>query len=233
MSIAERLAEVRRRLTEAAGRAGRSADEVRLIAVSKTFPASFAEEAYAAGQRDFGENRLQELLEKKSHLPMDCRWHLIGPLQRNKVRKALAAGIQLIHAVDSMEVAGTISRIASEISAAPVQILLEVNVDGEASKHGFSAVELKGLWEKIVQLPLLDIRGLMCIPSPVEEAEYARPAFAALRKLAEDLQQCGPLPLPVLSMGMSSDFEVAIEEGATHVRVGSLIFGSRRYTSEI
>ena len=118
MSIAERLAEVRRRLTEAAGRAGRSADEVRLIAVSKTFPASFAEEAYAAGQRDFGENRLQELLEKKSHLPMDCRWHLIGPLQRNKVRKALAAGIQLIHAVDSMEVAGTISRIASEISAA-------------------------------------------------------------------------------------------------------------------
>ncbi len=230
MSIAERLDEVRCRIGEAAVRSGRTADAVRLVAVSKTMPSSAVAEAYAAGQRDFGENRLQELLDKKPLLPPDCRWHLIGPLQRNKVRKALNAGLQIIHAVDKVEVAAAISRIALEVSSVPVQMLLEVNVDGEASKHGFSAAELKRLWEEIVQFPMLDIQGLMCIPSPVEKAEYARPAFAALRALAEDLRQSGPLPLPVLSMGMSSDFEVAIEEGATHVRVGSLIFGSRCYS---
>lgn len=229
MSIAERLAEVRSRMAEAARRSGRDADAVHLVAVSKTMPASAVAEAYAAQQRDFGENRLQELLEKKPLLPADCRWHLIGPLQRNKVRKALAVGLQLIHAVDKMEVAAAISRIASEVSSAPVRVLLEVNVDEETSKHGFSAAELRRLWEELVRLPMLEIRGLMCIPSPVEKAEYARPAFTALRTLAEDLRQRGPLALPVLSMGMSSDFEVAIEEGATHVRVGSLIFGARSY----
>ena len=229
MNVAERLDEVRCRIAEAASRSGRPADAVQLVAVSKTVPASVVAEAYAAGQRDFGENRLQELLGKKTLMPTDCRWHLIGPLQRNKVRKALTAGLRLIHAVERMEIATAISRIAAEISSEPVQVLLEVNIDGEASKHGFSASELKGMWEKLVQLPMLDIQGLMCIPSPVEKAEFARPAFAALRTLAEDLRQRGPLSLPVLSMGMSSDFEVAIEEGATHVRVGSLIFGARSY----
>ena len=197
MNVAERLDEVRCRITEAASRSGRPADAVQL--------------------------------GKKTLMPTDCRWHLIGPLQRNKVRKALTAGLRLIHAVERMEIATAISRIAAEISSEPVQVLLEVNIDGEASKHGFSASELKGMWEELVQLPMLDIQGLMCIPSPVEKAEFARPAFAALRTLAEDLRQRGPLSLPVLSMGMSSDFEVAIEEGATHVRVGSLIFGARSY----
>ncbi len=229
MSIGERLAEVRARIDAAARRAGRSAEDVRLVAVSKTFSASAVAEAYAAGQRDFGENRLQELLEKKTSLPADCRWHLIGPLQRNKVRKALAAGLKLIHAVESVEVARAISRIAVESSLAPVQVLLEVNVDSEESKHGFSAEQLRSSWDELAGLPLLDIRGLMCIPSQVQQAELARPAFAALRDLAEEFRRRSSLPLPELSMGMSSDFEVAVEEGATLVRVGSLLFGSRSY----
>lgn len=229
MYIQDQLGEIRNAIARAATRAGRTAESVTLLAVSKTFPVSDIMQAYADGQRIFGENRLQEAMEKMPHMPQDCQWHLIGPLQRNKVRKALEQGFTLIQAVDSMKLASTISRIAGELGIT-ARILLEVNIDGETSKHGFHPAELEREWAALTELPGLDIRGLMCIPAPVDNPQDARPAFAALRKLAEQLRERGPLPLPELSMGMSHDFEVAVEEGATIVRVGSAIFGKRDYT---
>lgn len=229
MYIQDQLGEIRNAIAGAAERVGRAAESVTLLAVSKTFPASDIMQAYADGQRIFGENRLQEAMEKMPQMPQDCEWHLIGPLQRNKVRKALEQGFALIQAVDSMKLAATISRIAGELGIT-ARILLEVNIDGEASKHGFTPAELEQEWCALTELPGLDIRGLMCIPAPVDNPQDARPAFAALRKLAEHLRERGPLPLPELSMGMSHDFEVAVEEGATIVRVGSAIFGKRDYT---
>lgn len=226
MSIDLHLQNVLRQIAEAEARAGREPGSVSLLAVSKTFPPEDVAQAYSAGQRIFGENRLQEAMEKMPKLPSDCRWHLIGPLQRNKVRKALEQGFALIEAVHSQRLAETISRIAGELGVV-APILLEVNIDDEQSKHGFSPDELRQAWPELVQLPHLDIQGLMCIPAPVDSPEEARPAFAALRHLAEELRARGPLPLPTLSMGMSHDFTVAIEEGATHVRVGSAIFGGR------
>lgn len=226
MSIEKQLAEVRTRIAAAEQRSRRPAGSVTLLAVSKTFPAADVAQAYAAGQRLFGENRLQEAMEKMPALPADCSWHLIGPLQRNKVRKALEQGVALIQAVDSLKLAQAISRIAGELGKTAA-ILLEVNIDAECSKHGFSPEELRRQWADITALPHLDIQGLMCIPAPVDDPEQARPAFAALRHLAEELRARGPLPLPILSMGMSHDYTIAIEEGATLVRVGSFIFGKR------
>lgn len=228
MYIQDQLEEIRAAIAAAEQRVGRPAGSVTLLAVSKTFPVSDIMQAYADGQRVFGENRLQEAMEKMPQMPQDCVWHLIGPLQRNKVRKALEQGFGLIQAVDSMKLAAAISRIAGE-TGVTARILLEVNVDGEASKHGFTPEEIQEEWEALVTLPHLDIRGLMCIPAPVENPQDARPAFAALRVLAEKLRARGPLPLPELSMGMSHDFAVAVEEGATIVRVGSAIFGKRTY----
>lgn len=229
MYIQDQLEEIRSAIASAAARAGRSADSVTLLAVSKTFPVSDIMQAYADGQRIFGENRLQEAMEKMPQMPRDCEWHLIGPLQRNKVRKALEQGFTLIQAVDSLKLASAISRIAGELGKT-ARILLEVNIDGESSKHGFTPAQLGDEWEALTALPGLDIRGLMCIPAPVENPQEARPAFAALRRLAEQLRERGPLPLPELSMGMSHDFAVAVEEGATIVRVGSAIFGKRDYS---
>lgn len=229
MYIQDQLGEIRNAIAGAAERVGRAAENVTLLAVSKTFPVSDIMQAYADGQRIFGENRLQEAMEKMPQMPHDCEWHLIGPLQRNKVRKALEQGFALIQAVDTMKLAATISRIAGELGIT-ARILLEVNIDGEASKHGFTPHQLEEEWEALTKLPGLDIRGLMCIPAPVDDPQDARPAFAALRALAEQLRKRGPLPLPELSMGMSHDFEVAVEEGATIVRVGSAIFGKRDYT---
>ncbi|MBE6409691.1 MAG: YggS family pyridoxal phosphate-dependent enzyme [Akkermansiaceae bacterium] len=229
MYIQDQLGEIRKAISGAAARAGRTAESITLLAVSKTFPVSDILQAYADGQRIFGENRLQEAMEKMPQMPQDCEWHLIGPLQRNKVRKALEQGFALIQAVDSLKLAATISRIAGELGIT-AHILLEVNIDGEASKHGFTPQQLEEEWEALTELPGLDIRGLMCIPAPVDNPQDARPAFAALRTLAEKLRERGPLPLPELSMGMSHDFEVAVEEGATIVRVGSAIFGKRDYT---
>lgn len=229
MYIQDQLGEIRKAIAGAAARAGRTAESITLLAVSKTFPVSDILQAYADGQRIFGENRLQEAMEKMPQMPQDCEWHLIGPLQRNKVRKALEQGFTLIQAVDSLKLAATISRIAGELGIT-ARILLEVNIDGEASKHGFTPQQLEEEWEALTELPGLDIRGLMCIPAPVDNPQDARPAFAALRTLAEKLRERGPMPLPELSMGMSHDFEVAVEEGATIVRVGSAIFGKRDYT---
>ncbi len=228
MYIQDQLAEIRANIAAAEARANRPAGSVTLLAVSKTFPVADIMQAYADGQRLFGENRLQEAMEKKPQMPADCAWHLIGPLQRNKVRKALETGFTLIEAVDSLRLAEAIARIAGELgTVAP--ILLEVNVDGEESKHGFTPDGLATEWDTLCALPNLDIRGLMCIPAPTEDPEGARPAFRRLRALAEELRQRGPLPLPELSMGMSHDYAVAVEEGSTIVRVGSAIFGKRDY----
>lgn len=226
MYIQDQLEEIRADIAAAELRAGRPAGSVTLLAVSKTFPVSDIMQAYADGQRLFGENRLQEAMEKMPVMPADCTWHLIGPLQRNKVRKALEQGFALIEAVDSVKLAETISRIAGELSCT-ASVLLEVNVDGEESKHGFTPQELQDAWEHLITLPHLDIQGLMCIPAPTADPEDARPAFRRLRCLAEELRARGPLPLPELSMGMSHDYAVAVEEGATLVRVGSAIFGKR------
>lgn len=226
MYIEDQLAEIREKIAEAARRAGRAEDSVALLAVSKTFPVSDIMHAYDDGQRLFGENRLQEAMEKMPQMPRDCEWHLIGPLQRNKVRKALENGFALIEAVDSRKLAEAISRIAGELGVT-ARVLLEVNVDGEESKHGFTPDGLMEEWDALTALPNMEIRGLMCIPAPTEDAEGARPAFVALRRLAETLRARGPLPLPELSMGMSHDYAVAVEEGATIVRVGSAIFGKR------
>ena len=228
MYIQDQLAEIRAAIAAAERRAGRPAGSVQLLAVSKTFPVEDIMQAYNDGQRDFGENRLQEAMGKMPAMPADCTWHLIGPLQRNKVRKALEQGFSLIEAVDSLTLAECISRIAGELGTT-ARILLEVNVDAEDSKHGFTPQGLLDDWSALTALPHLDIRGLMCIPAPTEDPEGARPAFAALRGLAEKLRATGPLPLPELSMGMSHDFPVAVEEGATIVRVGSAIFGKRTY----
>ncbi len=229
MYIPEQLSEIRQLITDAELRSQRPAGSVKLLAVSKTFPCSDIIQAYEAGQLLFGENKLQEAMEKIPELPHDTSWHLIGPLQRNKVRKALQQGFALIEAVHSMRLAETISRIATELgTSAP--ILLEVNIDNEESKHGFSPEELLTSWDALTTLPSLDIRGLMCIPAPSEDAQDSRAAFASLRELAAELRTRGPLDLPELSMGMSHDFPIAIEEGATIVRVGSAIFGRRDYT---
>ena len=228
MYIREQLNEIRAGIAAAAARAGRPAESVRLLAVSKTFPVGDIMQAYEDGQRLFGENRLQEALAKMPQMPPDCEWHLIGPLQRNKVRKALESGITLLQAVDALKTAAAVSRVAGELGKT-MPVLLEVNIDGEASKHGFTPDELREQWAELVALPALEIRGLMCIPAPTEEAEGSRPAFAALRTLAQELRGRGPLPLPELSMGMSHDYAVAVEEGATIVRVGSAIFGRRDY----
>ena len=228
MYIQDQLAEIRAAIAAAERRAGRPAGSVQLLAVSKTFPVEDIMQAYNDGQRDFGENRLQEAMSKMPAMPADCTWHLIGPLQRNKVRKALEQGFSLIEAVDSLTLAECISRIAGELGTT-ARILLEVNVDAEDSKHGFTPQGLVEAWAALTALPHLDIRGLMCIPAPTEDPEGARPAFASLRALAERLRAQGPLPLPELSMGMSHDFPVAVEEGATIVRVGSAIFGKRTY----
>ncbi len=228
MHIAPQLTEIRAAIAAAERRAGRAPGSVTLLAVSKTFPVEDIMQAYGAGQRAFGENRLQEAMGKIPAMPQDCQWHLIGPLQRNKVRKALEQGFVLLEAVDSMRLAECISRIAGELGV-QAAILLEVNVDGEASKHGFTPEGLAAEWDALTALPHLDIRGLMCIPAPCADPEEARPAFHRLRALADELRARGPLPLPELSMGMSGDFAVAVEEGSTIVRVGSAIFGKRDY----
>lgn len=228
MYIQDQLREIRAAIAAAEARAGRAAGSVSLLAVSKTFPAADVQQAYDDGQRLFGENRLQEAMEKMPVLPPDCRWHLIGPLQRNKVRKALEQGFELIEAVDSLRLAETISRIAGELGCT-ARILLEVNIDAEPTKHGFRPEELEELWPQLTALPFLEIRGLMCIPAPAPTPEGSRPAFRSLRLLAKQLRARGPLPLPELSMGMSHDFPIAVEEGATIVRVGSAIFGKRSY----
>lgn len=223
--IDENLASVQSKIAAAAARSGRSAASVELVVVSKTFPAKVVREVVQAGHVLFGENRVQELLAKQPLLPSHLRWHLIGHLQSNKVRKVLPA-VEALHGVDTLDLARDIQRIAAETGHFP-QIFLEVNVAAEASKFGFSPEGIEACLEELLAMNRLQIQGLMCIPPPGRTAEDSRRYFVKLRTLRERLQsRCG-VPLPGLSMGMSGDFEVAIEEGATIVRVGSAIFGKR------
>ena len=227
MSIADNLARVRAELAEAATAAGRDPGSVTLVAVSKTWPASDVAEAVAAGQRVFGENKVQELLAKIPESPAGIEWHLIGHLQSNKVRKVLPH-CALIHSIDSIELARDVSRIAGELGII-ARVLLQVNVASDEAKFGFPVSVVKAGFPEILSLPHLEVRGLMTVPPFDEDPAAVRPHFAALRRLRDELAAEHGVGLPDLSMGMSHDCRIAIEEGATMVRVGSAIFGRRDY----
>lgn len=227
MSVERAIAEVRARIDAAARAASREPASVRLLAVSKTQPPEAVREAYATGQRDFGENYVQELEQKAKALSdlTDLRWHLIGHLQRNKAR-FVAPLVQMVHTVDSVELARELAKRRDAASTIePLQVLVEVSIAGEAQKHGTPPAELGALLDAIDALPALALRGLMCVPPLTEDAAESRPHFDRLRSLAE--QHGGRERLPELSMGMTHDLEHAVAAGATWVRVGTAIFGGR------
>jgi pyridoxal phosphate enzyme (YggS family) len=220
-----RLAQVRELVADAARKSGRNAEQIELVAVSKTHAAEKVQEAIEAGQLLFGESRVQEARAKIPLLPSRLRWHFIGHLQKNKIRHALSL-FELFHGIDSLVLAQEMERIAEEEGVRP-RVLLEVNVAGEASKHGFSPEALRRDLEAALSLGRLTIEGLMTLPPFAPEAEASRQYFIALRKLRDQLEAEFDVRLPQLSMGMSGDFPIAIEEGATLVRVGTAIFGER------
>jgi PLP dependent protein len=224
--IPDNLANVRQTISQAERAAGRPDGSVQLVAVSKTHPADVIQKAVDAGQLIFGENRVQEARAKIPELSSRIQWHLIGHLQSNKIRPALPL-FQLIHGVDSVELLADIDRIAAELGLFP-RILLQVNVAGEASKFGFSPAKLLEQVETIAGFKRANIEGLMTIPPLAPSPEHSRPYFVALRELRDRLARESGFPLPELSMGMSSDYGIAIGEGATIVRVGTAIFGERR-----
>lgn len=226
--VAQNLALVSQKLEQACRRAERDPKEVTLIAVSKTKPLPLLQEAYDAGCRDFGENKVQELVDKIEAMPKDIRWHMIGHLQRNKV-KYIIGKVFLIHSVDSLRLAEEISR-ESEKKQVTTSILVEVNVAQEASKFGLlSADAVADLITQIAALPHIAVKGLMTIAPYTENAEENRQYFQALKQLSVDIMQknIDNVSMDVLSMGMTGDYEVAAEEGATCVRVGTGIFGER------
>ncbi|MFN2507672.1 MAG: YggS family pyridoxal phosphate-dependent enzyme [Chthoniobacterales bacterium] len=223
--IAANLELVLSRTSAAAEKSGRTADQVQLVAVSKKQDAEKVRAAYDAGQPIFGESRVQEARAKIPLLPSAVRWHFVGPLQKNKIRHALPL-FELFHSIDSLALAQEIERIAAEEGLRP-RVLLEVNVAGEGSKIGFAPERLEREIEAMLQLGRVEIEGLMAIPPLAPKAEDSRPYFVGLRELRERLQQEFRVKLPQLSMGMSNDYPVAIEEGATLVRVGTAIFGER------
>lgn len=224
-SPAEAIAVVREKIVTAAKTAGRRPEEIDLVAVSKTHSPESVQLVAEAGQNVFGESRVQEARAKIPLLPGRLQWHFIGHLQKNKIRAALPL-FELFHSVDSLELAQQFQRVAEEEGQRP-RILLEVNVAGEASKFGFSPAAIQSQTEEILALDRLEIVGLMGMAPFAPEAELSRPYFERLRQLRDQLQTEGGIGLPHLSMGMSGDYVVAIEEGATLVRVGSAIFGSR------
>jgi PLP dependent protein len=224
-SIAENLARVRAQIAQAAAKANRNADDVELTAISKTHDAPKVREAIEAGQNLFGESRVQEARVKIPELPSNLRWHFVGHLQKNKIRHALPL-FELIHSVDSLALAQDINRIAEEDGLHP-RVLLEVNVAGEGSKFGFTPEKLREDLENLLALPRLSILGLMTIPPIADEAEAFRKYFVELRELRDRLQTEFHVDLAQLSMGMTQDFAIAVEEGATLVRVGTAIFGER------
>lgn len=226
-AISVNIAQVRERMARAADRAGRTPDSITLVAVSKTFPVEAIRAAYDAGLRHFGENRVQEWEAKRPTLTnLEATWHLIGHLQGNKARRA-AALFDRVDSVDSKALAQRLDAAAAS-EGKRLQVLIEVHLGDEATKSGAAEVDLPGVAESIVALPNLELRGLMSIPPFFEEAERARSYFQKLRGLREDLTRRLGFALPALSMGMSHDFEIAIEEGASEIRVGSAIFGTRR-----
>jgi len=226
-TIADHLAAVHERIRQAAERAGRDPAAVRLVAVSKTRPAAEVEAAAQAGQRLFGENYVQELVAKATAVTQPVEWHYIGHLQSNKVRQ-LAGIVTMIHSVDRLSLAEEISRQWGRLGSC-CDVLVQVNVAQEASKSGTSTDEALSLVQQVATLPHLRVRGLMTMPPFFDDPQAARPYFRQLRLLSEQIR-AAELPgaeLDELSMGMSGDFEVAIEEGATLVRVGTAIFGER------
>lgn len=236
--VAENYAAVRSRIATAAQQAGRTPREITLVAVTKYAEWDWVQALLACGATELGENYPQQLLERVARLEAETgsprqsireqfppvQWHLIGPLQRNKIRKILPA-VAFLHAVDSLKLLTAIDRIALELGLRP-RVMLEVNISGEASKHGFSAGEMRNIWADACALQHIEVCGLMTMAARAEQPEQARPVFSDLRNLRDELQETAPagIRLPYLSMGMSGDFEAAIAEGATHVRVGSLLW---------
>ncbi len=228
--ITTRLAAVRAQVGAAAARSGRDPSSVRLVAVSKTHPAEAVAAAAATGQTVFGESRVQEARDKIPACPPGLDWHFIGHLQKNKVRQALPL-FGFFHSIDSVALARALARVAGETGRS-VDGLLEVNISGEETKHGFTPDSLRKEFAALAKLPHLHLRGLMTMAPYSENPEDARPVFRALRALRDELQSSHGYPLPELSMGMSGDFGPAVEEGATLVRIGSSIFGSRPYSQK-
>ena len=223
--ISANLQAVHARIAAAARAAGRDEKDISLLAVSKTWPAGHVRDAAAAGQRAFGENYVQEGVAKVAELaPLGLEWHFIGPLQSNKTRP-VAEHFDWVHSIERMKIAERLSE-QRPAGVPPLNVCLQVNVSGEASKSGCAPAEAVALAKAIAALPNLRLRGLMCIPEPVEDVEAQRQPFRQLRELYEHLRGDG-LPLDTLSMGMSHDIEAAIAEGATMVRVGTAIFGER------
>ena len=226
-TIAERWHAARARVDAACERAGRSPADVTIVAVSKTHPVAAVREAAAAGATDFGENYAQELAAKRAELAGEpaIRWHYIGRLQRNKA-KLVAGHVALVHAVDTAELAAELGKRSAQVQP----VLLAINAAGEQSKGGVTAEQATGLARSIAGTPNVRLDGLMTMPPPAEDPEASRPYFEAVRELRDRLAGELGVPLPVLSMGMSDDFEVAIACGATHVRIGTAIFGTRDYS---
>ena len=225
-TIAENIAKVGERIRAAAQASGRDLDHIGLLAVSKTKPAAAVREAYAAGLRDFGENYLQEALEKQAELSeLPLIWHFIGPIQSNKT-KPIAEHFAWVHSVDRLKIAQRLSE-QRPADLPLLNICLQVNVSAEDSKSGCAPAELAALAQAVSQLPNLRLRGLMAIPEPTDDVAAQRAAFARLRELRDGL----PLPLDTLSMGMSHDLDAAIAEGATWVRIGTALFGARDYSN--
>jgi len=223
-TIADNIAQVRSRIHAAEQAAQRAAGSVQLLAVSKTKPAQALREAYAAGLRDFGENYLQEALGKQAELTdLPLIWHFIGPIQSNKTR-AIAEHFDWVHSVDRLKIAQRLSE-QRPAELPPLNICIQVNVSGEASKSGCTPTDLPALTKAIAALPHLTLRGLMAIPEPTDDRAEQDAAFAAVQRLQASLD----LPLDTLSMGMSHDLESAIAQGATWVRIGTALFGARDY----
>ena len=227
--LKENLAEVQSRVEQACKRAGRDVAEVTLIAVSKTKPVTDLQEIYNAGVRDFGENKVQEMCDKMEKMPKDINWHMIGHLQRNKV-KYIVGNVALIHSVDSYRLAEEIN-IQAKKKGLVVPILVEVNIADETTKFGVSKEDAMELVRQIASLDALSIKGLMTIAPYVVDPEENRAYFRKIKELSVDIdnQNIDNVSMDILSMGMTNDYEVAIEEGATMVRVGTGIFGARNY----
>lgn len=227
--LEDNFREVKQRIEEACRRSGRDPKEVTLIAVSKTKPVEMLQEAYDFGTRIFGENKVQELTDKYEQMPKDIHWHLIGHLQRNKV-KYIIDKVDLIHSVDSLRLAETIDKEAQKHGLI-ANILIEVNVAGEESKFGLAPEEVGEFVDQLAEFSHIKVCGLMTIAPFVENPEENRPYFQRLRKLSVDIaaKKVNNVTMSILSMGMTNDFEVAVEEGATMVRVGTGLFGVRNY----
>ncbi len=226
-NVGSNLQAVRNAIAQAARTAQRCAEDVALLAVSKTFPAAAVRAAFHAGQRAFGESYLQEALDKISALrDLPLEWHFIGPIQSNKTR-AIAENFSWVHGVDRLKIAERLSAQRPQ-TLPPLNVCIQVNVSGESSKSGVSPGEVAELAHAVARLPQLRLRGLMAIPAPAEGLAAQRAPFARLRQLLQELNAQG-LKLDTLSMGMSQDMEAAILEGATIVRVGTAIFGERNY----